>query len=100
MMKLKYLFTRREIETQVFYDIVFEWENILVRTLGLRMSYFDEEMSLLGWGGKILNISILRKIIRRSMFVRWLFAPHAVGLKFDMSPVIDARYNRNTYCRG
>ena len=91
-MKLKNLFTRREIETQVFYDIVFEWEDILIQKLGLRISYYDDNMSLLG-GGKILNISVLRKAIRRSRFLRWIFAPHAVGLKFDMSPVKETRYN-------
>lgn len=91
-MKLKFLFTRREIETQVFYDIVFEWEDILKQKLCLKYLYFKDEMSHLG-GGKILNFSVLRKAIRRSKFVKWLCAPHAIGLKFDMRPMTESRYN-------
>lgn len=91
-MKLKYLLSRRDIETEVYYDIVFEWEDILTRNLGIQSYYYDDKMSDLG-GGKVLNISILRKAIRRSRFLRWVYAPHAIGLKFDMSPAKAARYN-------
>jgi len=84
-MKLKYLFTYRDLETDVYYDIVFEWEDVLMQKLGIQSHYYNDNMSLLG-GGKVLNISIPRKAIRRSKFLKWLFAPHAVGLKFDMSP--------------
>ena len=91
-MKLKYLFTRRDIESQVFYDIVFEWENILSKQLGLKMYSFDDQMSQLG-GGKYLNISILRKLIRRFSLLKRLCAPNSIGLKFDMNPVTESRYN-------
>lgn len=92
MMKFKYLFTRREIESQVFYDIVFEWEKVLSELVGLKYYYYDDKMSDLG-GGKCLNISILRRLIRRSILIRRFCAPHSLGLKFDMNPVDKERYN-------
>ena len=91
-MKLKYLYSRREIETEVFYDIVFEWEDILKQELFLKSRYYDDNMSDLG-GGKMLRISIIRKLIRRSELLKRIFSLKAIGLKFDMSPVTKARYN-------
>lgn len=91
-MNIKYLFTRRDRKTEVYYDIVFEWEDILMQKLGLRSYYYEDGMSDLG-GGYVLNVGIFRRLIRRSKFLMWVFAPHAVGLKFDMSPVEKARYN-------
>ncbi|MBO5427797.1 MAG: glycosyltransferase family 1 protein [Paludibacteraceae bacterium] len=93
-MKLKVLYTKRKYDNRFFFDLVYEWEDVLTSELGLRAYHYDEAWSK--WGGyKCLQNGFLRRLIKRFNFVKWLFLPTTLGLKLDMWTELCARYNSN-----
>lgn len=48
-MKLDLIYTKRKYEHRLFFDLVYEWEDILMRELNLRPLSYDEDWSR--WGG-------------------------------------------------
>ncbi len=48
-MKLDLIYTKRKYEHRFFFDLVYEWEDILIKALGLKPYHYDEEWSR--WGG-------------------------------------------------
>ena len=86
-MELKYIYTKRDLESRVFYDLVFEWEDALERTLNL--SYYPEYSSTAIY--KIWRHKFIRGIYRLCPFVCQPLFPFSYGLKFDMNPHIGKR---------
>ena len=41
-MKLKVLYTKRKYDNRFFFDLVYEWEDVLTSELGLRAYHYDE----------------------------------------------------------
>lgn len=48
-MELKYIYSQRKFEHQFFFDLVYEWEDVLMRVLALNPRYYKEDWSK--WGG-------------------------------------------------
>lgn len=91
-MKLELIYTKRKYEHRFFYDLVYEWEDVLIKELGLKPYHYDEDWSRLG-GYKCFKYSVLRKVIRRSKILRNIFIPQENGLKLDMWTELKPRFN-------
>ena len=94
-MKLRLLYTKRKYENRFFYDLVYEWEDILVKELKLKLRDYDEEWAKYERGGiyEILRFKTLRRLIKHFKLVRHIFIPSIDGLKLDMWTQLAPRFN-------
>lgn len=84
-MKLSFINTKRDFEHRFFFDLVYEWEDVLSKTLNIPL--YHEYRPYLMY--KMMRNKYLRKI----PILRKFLYPHGLSLCFDMDPVEKPRFN-------
>ena len=84
-MKLKHINTKRDFEHRFFYDLVYEWEDIISKTLNVPMLHEYREY--------LMYRNMRNKYLRRIPILREMLYPHGLSLSFDMDPVEKPRFN-------
>lgn len=92
-MKLELLYTKRNVEHRLFFDLVYEWEDVLIQALKLRPYSYSEEWLEYGGMGSWVKVRLLRRIVKHSNLLKCILIPKKYGLKFDMWIGFDVRYN-------
>ena len=81
-MKLKLLYTKRKVENRAFFDLVWEWEDVLQQVLNLKFFYEESANDLIF---PPIKNKYVRKICNRVPFIKDIFVyPKDLGLRFDM----------------
>lgn len=86
-MNLKYVYTKRNFESEVFYDLVYEWEDDLANELKLSL-YFEYSSAAIY---EIWSHKFIRGLYRLFPFLCKWFFPSDNGLRFDMLPHMGKR---------
>ncbi len=83
-MKLKLLYTRRSFEHVFYYDIVYEWEDIIAKECNLSFYSIAEEYEIYKQWKKRWT----RRLYRHAPFLRPFLLPAKYGLMYEMYPWI------------
>lgn len=86
-MNLKYLYTKRNFATEVFNDLVYEWEDDLEREL--KLSLYNEYSPNVMY--KIWTRKFIRGLYRLFPVLCSPLFPSYSGLRFDMNPYMGKR---------
>lgn len=84
-MELSYINTKRNFEHRFFYDLVYEWEDLISETLRIPL-YFEYRPGL-------MYKSLSNKYLRMIPVLRDFLYPSGICLCFDMDPVEKPRFN-------
>lgn len=84
-MQLSYINTKRNFEHRFFFDLVYEWEDIISDTLNIPLYYEYRPYQMYR---KMRN-----KYLRQIPILREFLYPHKMSLCFDMDPVEQPRFN-------
>lgn len=96
MNAIKYIFTNRMFSHEAYYDIVYEWEDVLSERLSLKKVGLSADWSLSGCRRRIKYV--IRRITGKESCPNdgILFAPRHAGIQFYMSvPLAKARQSKN-----
>ena len=83
-MKLDLLYSRRQFEHVFYYDIVYEWEDIIAKECNLSFFYIAEEYEIY----KRWKSHFVRRLYRHIPFLRPFLLPAKYGLMYEMYPWI------------
>ena len=84
-MQLSYINTKRDFEHRFFFDLVYEWEDILSEVLNIPL-YHEYRPYL-------MYRNMRNKYLRKIPILRDFLYPHKMSLCFDMDPVEKPRFN-------
>lgn len=84
-MQLSYINTKRDFEHRFFFDLVYEWEDIISDTLNIPL-YHEYRPYL-------MYRNMRYKYLRQIPILREFLYPHKMSLCFDMEPVEQPRFN-------
>ena len=84
-MQLSYINTKRDFEHRFFFDLVYEWEDIISDTLNIPL-YHEYRPYL-------MYRNMRNKYLRKIPILREFLYPHKMSLCFDMDPVEQPRFN-------
>ena len=84
-MYLSYINTKRDFEHRFFYDLVYEWEDVLCKSFNVSLYY--------EYRPYLMYRNMRNKYLRRIPILREFLYPHKISLCFDMEPIEKPRFN-------
>lgn len=84
-MKLSFINTKRDFEHRFFYDLVYEWEDVISETLNVPLLH--------EYRPYLMYKKMRNKYLRQIPVLREFLYPHRMSLCFDMDPVEQPRFN-------
>ena len=84
-MRLYNINTKRDFEHRFFYNLVYEWEDVISKTLNVPLMH--------EYAPNVMYRSLRNKYLRRIPLIRDFLCPNGLSLCFDMNPVDEPRVN-------